>query len=139
MSKTANPFGDLTQILEQFKVPGVDMSALVNAHRKDFESLMAVNQAASEAMQSVARKQAEMLSQSMVAIQAAASNAGTGAGKLGDPMKQAELQRQAFEKALEGLKDLAEMTRQAQADALNKLSKRAAERLDELVKVMRPK
>lgn len=31
------------------------------------------------------------------------------------------------------------MTRQAQADALNKLSKRAAERLDELVKVMKPK
>ena len=38
MAEQTNPFGDLTKMLEQFKVPGVDMSALVESRKKDHEN-----------------------------------------------------------------------------------------------------
>ena len=34
-----NPFADLAKMFEQFKVPGVDMTAIVDARRKDVEAL----------------------------------------------------------------------------------------------------
>jgi len=40
-----NPFRDLTQMLEQFKAPGVDMTAFVAARRKDVDALTAANKA----------------------------------------------------------------------------------------------
>lgn len=139
MSKNPNPFGDLTNILGQFKIPGVDLKAFIESRRKDFEALVAANQAANEAMQSVARQQAELLTQSMRAIQDATSGAVRGAGGLADPVKQAELNRKAFETAFDSLRDLAETTRKSQADALAMLSKRAAERMDEINAVIKPK
>ena len=139
MTKNANPFGDLTKVLEQFNVPGVDMRAFIEARRKDFEALVIANQAANETMQAVARKQSEMLAQSMQAIQAAASNAAPGVGGLVDPVQQAELTRPACDTAVEGLKDLAEMTRKSQADTLAMLSKHAAERMSALKGAVKPK
>ena len=35
MADQTDPFGDLTKMLEQFKVPGVDMPALVESRKKD--------------------------------------------------------------------------------------------------------
>ena len=58
---TDQPFGDLTKMLEQFKVPGVDMSSLVDARRKDIEALVPANKTVYEGMQALAQKQSEML------------------------------------------------------------------------------
>ena len=56
-----NPFRDLTKTLEQFKVPGIDMSAFVAARRQDVDALTAANKAAYEALQDLGRAQTEML------------------------------------------------------------------------------
>ena len=56
MAEQTNPFGDLTKTLEQFKVPGVDMSALVESHKKDIEAIVEANRTAYEAMQAFAEK-----------------------------------------------------------------------------------
>ena len=69
-AEQANPFGDLTKMLEQFKVPGVDMGAIVESRRKDMDALVAANQATLESMQAMAKKQAEILSQAMQGVQA---------------------------------------------------------------------
>ena len=57
----ANPFGDFTKMLEQFKLPGFDVPAIMEARRKDVEALVTANQTAFQGMQSLAQKQAEML------------------------------------------------------------------------------
>jgi phasin family protein len=138
MANKTNPFGDVTKIIEQFKMPGVDMSAIVEARRKDIEALVAANKAAYEGMQALARKQGEMLTQTMQGIQEAAKGAVGGAG-LADPAKQAEVVRKACELALADMKELAEMARTSQADTMAHITQRAAEHMEEIKKLMQPK
>lgn len=51
MPKTEMPFMDVSHLLEQFKVPGVDVSAILEARRKDIEALVTANRQAYEGMQ----------------------------------------------------------------------------------------
>ena len=137
MTNEANPFGDLAKMIEQFKVPGVDMSAIVEARRKDIEALVEANKAAYEGMQALVRKQTEMLTQAMQGIQEAASGATGGLG-LADPAKQAELARNAYTKALADMRDLVEIARKSQVDAMASITKRANEHLQEIRQMMQP-
>ena len=139
MAKDSNPFGDVTKMIEQFKVPGVDMSAIMEARRKDIEALVQANKAAYESMQAMAHKQTEMLTQAMQDIQAAVKEAASTKGGLPDPKKQAELARDAWKKTLADMKDLADMARKSQADAMAGLTQRAAQSIEELKKMMHPK
>lgn len=131
-----NPFADLAKMFEQFKVPGVDMTAIVDARRKDVEALTQVNQAVYESMQAMARKQSDMLAQAMLCAQDAARQAASGAA---DTAKQSELARNAYEKAVADLKELAEIARKSQAEALAVVSKRANQQVEEFRKLMQPK
>lgn len=136
MATENNPFGDVKKMIEQFKMPGVDMSAIVESRRKDIEALVAANAAAFEAMQALGRKQTEMMSQAMKGMQDAAKGATAG---LGDPTKQTEAVRKAFEKTLSDMQELADMARRSQADAMAHLTKRGNEHLQEIKKLMQPK
>jgi phasin family protein len=130
MADLTNPFGDLTKMLEQFKVPGVDMSAIVESRRKDIEAIVEANKTAYDSMQQLARKQTEMLTRAMQDIQAAAT---TG---MSDPGKQTEVARNACLKALDDIKDLAEIARKSQADAMASITQRANEHMDEIKKML---
>jgi phasin family protein len=134
----SNAFGDLTKILEQFKLPGVDTAEIEAARRKDVEALVQANQAAYEGMQALANKQAEMLKQAMQDIQAAVTGAAGGVG-VGDPGKQGELARKAYEKVLGDMKDLAEIARKSQADAMVSITQRGTQNLEEVKKMMKLK
>lgn len=133
MADQTNPFGDLTNMLEQFKVPGVDMSAFVESRKKDIEAIVDANKIAYDSMQSLARKQTEMLKQAMQDIQEAAK-----AG-IGDPSKQADVARNACVKALEDMKDLAEIARKSQADTMASITQRANDHVDEIKKMLQRK
>ena len=134
----SNAFGDLTKMFEQFKLPGVDTAEIEAARRKDVEALVQANQAAYEGMQALAKKQADMLKQAMEDIQAAVKGASGGVG-VGDPGKQAEVARKAYEKVLDDMKDLAEIARTSQANTMAKITQRGAEHLDEVKKMMKLK
>lgn len=133
MAEQMNPFGDLTKMLEQFKVPGVDMSAIVESRRKDIEAIVDANKTAYESMQQLARKQTEMLTRAMQDIQEAAS-----AG-ISDPSKQTEVARNACLKALDDIKELAEIARKSQADAMENITQRANAHMDEIKKMLQQK
>ncbi|MEO7129040.1 MAG: TIGR01841 family phasin [Rhodoferax sp.] len=139
MAKDSNPFGDVTKMIEQFKLPGVDLAAIVEARRKDIEALVDANKAAYESMQALAHKQTEMLTQAMQGIQEAVKEAASRKGVLPDPKKQAELARDAWKKTLVDMKEMAELARKSQADAMAGLTKRAAQSMEEIKKMMHPK
>jgi phasin family protein len=134
----SNAFGDLTKMLEQFKLPGVDTQEIVEARRKDIDALVQANQAAYEGMQALANKQGELLKTAMEDIQSAVKAAAGGVGA-GDPAKQGELARKACEKVLGDMKDLAEIARASQTDAMAKITQRGTEHLDEVKKMMKLK
>jgi phasin family protein len=144
MSKTtptdlANPFGDLTKMFEQFKVPGVDMSAIVESRRKDIEALIATNKATFESMQQLAAKQAEIFSQAMQSVQDGVQTLVKGGAGTPDPSKHAELARKAYEKAVGDMGALADMARKAQSDAMAGITERATQSLQEFKALAKPK
>jgi phasin family protein len=138
MAEQTNPFGDLTKMLEQFKVPGVDMSAIVEARRKDIEAIVEANKTAYDSMQALARKQTEMLSTAMQDIQEAAKGLSGGAG-ITDPKKHAEVARNACVKALADMKDLAEIATKSQTEAMASITQRANEHMAEIRKMLERK
>ncbi len=77
----SNVFGDLTKMLEQFKVPGLDTKEIVEARRKDIDALVKANQAIYEGMQALANKQGELLKAAMEDIQLAVKGAASGGGR----------------------------------------------------------
>jgi phasin family protein len=136
MSNQTLPFGDVSAMMAQFKMPGVDMAAIVEARRKDIEALMAANAATFESMQAVARKQTEILSESMKGMQEAAQSMAGGGMDAG---KQAEVVRQGFEKTLANMRELADMARHAQFDAMTSITQRATQQMQDAKALVKPK
>jgi hypothetical protein len=56
-----NLFGDIVKLLEQYKLPGIDIAAIIEMRRKDIEALMTANRVALEGAQSIGQKQVEIL------------------------------------------------------------------------------
>ena len=131
---STNPFGDITKMMEGFKLPGVDMGAIMEARRKDMEALVEANKAAYESIKAMGAKQAEMFKAAMQSIQESGKNAA-----ITDPAKHAELAKKAYEKALMDMKDLAEMAKQSHAETVAHLTERANEHVAEIKKMMTPK
>ena len=137
-----NPFANFSKMFEQFKMPGVDMTAMMAERRKDIEAVVAVNKSAYEAMQALGKKQTEMMQETMQGLQQAASSAAANAtsGKgFGDAQTQTVMARAGFEKALADMKELAEIARKSQADAMAIMTQRASQQMLEIQKMMNPK
>ena len=133
MAKTNTPtiadsFGDLKSMLEQFKLPGIDVHSIVDSRRKDVEALLAANKSAADAMQELAKKQGEVFATALQGLQSSAQS-------VGDPLKQSELARAAYEKAVAEMGALAKLAQKAQADAMATISQRAQQSVEEVKKV----
>lgn len=134
----SNPFLDMdvSRMMAEFKVPGVDVDAIMATQRKNIEAVTAANQLAIEGMQAVVRRQAEILRQTMEETSSMLTEmmaVGTPEDKMA---KQAELVKVAFEKALANMKELAEMVAKSNTEASNVISKRVSESLEELKSMM---
>ena len=137
-SEQASPLADLTRMLEQFKVPGVDMGAIVESRRKDVEALAAANQAALESMQGLASKQSEILAHAFKGVQDGFQSMVTS-GVAPDHVRNAEIARKAYERAVTDMRELGEMARKAQTDAMAGVSARAQEKVQEMKRLMQPR
>ncbi|MFT3799671.1 MAG: TIGR01841 family phasin [Burkholderiaceae bacterium] len=116
---TQPPFGamfDFSKMLEQFKAPGVDMQALIEARKRDLEALTAANQRAYEGFKALAERQAEMLRESASEFQAAIKELSSLA-PAERATRTAELGKLAMEKALANLRELAESGVKSQTEA----------------------
>jgi phasin family protein len=128
-----NLFRNLTQTLEQFKMPGVDMSSFVAARRKDVEALVVANTVTYEALQALARTQTDMLTQALQGMQDSAkgmlASGEHGAAGAANLEKFSESAQKAWQKMLTDMQSLAEMVHKAQTDAMAGLTARATENL----------
>ena len=52
---------EFTKLFEQFKLPGIDLNAVLESRRKDIDALAAANRTALEGAQSLAQKQIDVL------------------------------------------------------------------------------
>lgn len=127
---------DLAKLGKQFKLPSVDMSTLIEWQRKDFEAYTQAQRQLYEGMAALAQRRAEVL-QEIVSTWQEAAKAGTGDKH---PLAgQADAARQSLQKAMESLKELANMELQTGANAWKPVQERMQENLQNLYKLLQPK
>ena len=131
---TDNPFlnTDVTKLLGDFKVPGVDVEAILSSQRKNIEAVTAANQLAIEGLQAVIRRQAEIVRASLEEAGSYVNQVAAAGTPEEKATKQAELLKVAFEKSLSNVKELAELVAKSNTEAADVLSKRVSESLEEV-------
>jgi phasin family protein len=125
-TKTGNPFldqdfekvFDFKRYTEQFQVPGLDSTALIEAQRKNIEALTQANRVAFEGYQAVVQRQSEIFRQAMDEAAKAMQDVGQVNAPEDRMAKQAEIAKQAFETAVKNTRELAEMSAKSQNEAL---------------------
>ena len=128
---------DFTKVLSEFKLPGVDLDAVLQAQRKNIEALTAANRTAAEGVQAFARRQGEILRQNLAELQAQFSSAVTAGAPEEKLAKQTDLAKAAFEKAIADMKELAELLAKSNTEAAEIVSKRVSASFDELKGVLK--
>ncbi|WP_240048476.1 phasin family protein [Crenalkalicoccus roseus] len=127
------PDMDMMRMLTEFRIPGMpDMDALAAAQRRNLEALSAANRVALEGAQAVARRHMEILQQSMTEMTEAMRALGTQDSPQDRAARQAEMLKAAYEKAVNNIKELADMIQKSNNEALAVLNKRFAEAMDEI-------
>jgi phasin family protein len=139
LSKAFDPSKfDITKLLGDLKLPGIDMEALLNAQRKNIEALTAANRVALEGIQAIARRQAEITAQALTEVSSMAQQLTLSGNPQEMGNKQAEVVKQTFEKAMANMRELAEMFSKANSEAFEVLNKRFTESLEELKALVMP-
>lgn len=123
---------EFSTAMKQFRLPGVNIESVVESQKKNLEALTSANRVAFEGMQAVAKRQAEILQETMNE----ASKAVDSVAKAGSPpemaAKQLEIAKQAFDKAIGNMRELAEMVTKANEAAANTVNGRISATLDEI-------
>lgn len=128
---TPDPLGDIKKAFEQFKLPGVDVQSLIDGRRADIEAVTAANKRAFEGIKSLAERQAEMLRESAKEFQDAIKEL-QGLSASDRAARTAELGREAMQKALTNMKELADTSVKSQTEAWQLVNDRFKENLAEM-------
>jgi phasin family protein len=139
MATPPNPFADFTKMMEQFRLPGVDMSAVIEARRKDIEALTEANKLAYEGIQAMVQKQQEIFARTMQQLQSAAQQYSTAGSPAEAMARHSEFVQQSLHQALANMRELAETAQKAQAEALAVIGKRAEQNVKEAGELLQPK
>ena len=135
MAKTKtseNAFFDVAKAFGDFRVPGIDVDAIVAAQRKNFEALTQVNQFAVEGLRTVAKRQAEIAQQTIEEASALVrdwTQPGAPEERLASTVEAA---KQAFEKGVANVRELTELTTKASGDVFSVIARRVSEGFDEV-------
>ena len=129
----------LKQMAEKYKLPNVDIAALVDWQRKDMEALIEANRQANEGIRALIERRNEILGETFAEWQAAVQNlAGnmTGTDVLS---KQADIAKQGVEKAVANFRELTQLEMQANTNAWKVVQERMQENMANLQKLLQPK
>jgi phasin family protein len=133
---TKNPFPDVAKMIEQLKVPGLDVSGFIDTQRKNIEAITQANQAAYDSMRELAKRQMDILQETAAEWQAAMSEAAKREGT--NAARRADAAEKAFGKAFGNMRELAEMAAKAQTEAWEVVQKRFQENLADLRSLLVP-
>ena len=128
-------FADLGKMVEKFKLPGIDVGAIVESQRKDMEALAEANRQAYEGIKALAQRRNEILQEALVQWQDAMKDA-TGKDAMS---KRAEMAKKGVQQAIANFRELAEMEAQSRGKAWKVLQDRFQENVANLQKLLKPK
>ena len=118
-------FEDLGKLVQNFKLPGVDVDALVEWQRKDMEALAEANRQAYEGMKTLAARRSEILRESLAQWQEALKNAaGQDAAA-----RNADAAKRGVQQAMDNFRELAELEAQARTNSWKVVQDRLQENM----------
>ncbi len=129
----------LGKILSDIKIPGVDLQAILASQQKNLNALAEANRAALAGAQAIAQKQAEHIRQAVTEAAEAAKAATTSPAAKEFATHQVELTKQALDKAVSHLQEVADIAAKAHAQVTETVNKRVAEGLEELRALLKSK
>jgi phasin family protein len=131
--KSMADFGEFGKLFADMKLPALpDMEAFVSASRRNMETLTAANRVALEGAQAVGRRHMEIVQQNMADLTEAVRAMSSVEAPQAKAAKQAELLKQAYERAVGNMKELGDLITQSNAEAVKLLNARFAEAMDEV-------
>ena len=128
--QSGDPFSQFAAMFQQYQLPGVDVSAILEARRKDVEALTEANQAAFGGMQAIQCKQLEILRHALNDFQSIAQQLASSPTK--PPVNPTDAVQKALHAALADMQDIAQKTQRTQTEAYAIVSKRMEEAVQEL-------
>ena len=116
-AKTAT--SKMREIFEQFKVPGFNFEAFIEARQADIDAMSKATSSAFSGAQSITEKQADLLKSALGeinnAVKARTSNEGDGG--LRDMVKrESDIVQSTLSRTLEGMKEMAEAAQKSQTE-----------------------
>jgi phasin family protein len=125
--------GDFTKLFSEMKLPAMpDMEAFIAANRRNIETFTAANRVAMEGAQAIARRNMEIMQQSMAELTDGMKALATAEGPQAKAAKQAEMLKQAYERAVANMQELRDLIQHSNAEALALINQRFVEAMDEV-------
>ena len=126
-------FDEFSRMFSGMKLPAVaDSDALMAAYKRNMEALTQANRVAMEGAQAVARRHMEIVQQTMGEMGETMRALTSTTGAQDRAATQSELLRRAYERAVGHTRDMAELIRNSNAEALGLLNKRVVEAMEEI-------
>lgn len=126
-------YPDFTKLFAEMKMPALpDMDAFLAASRRNMEAFTAANKVAVEGAQAIARRHMEIMQQSMTELTEAMKALATMEGPQEKAARQAEMLKQAYQRAVAHMNEMRDLIQHSNAEALALLNKRFAEAMDEV-------
>jgi phasin family protein len=134
MTTSSNPFPkpDFTKMMEKLKEQGVDIDQIATMYRKNVEAIASASHTAVEGVQSVAKRQAEMLRQSIEEYAKLLRDLSVPTTAKEAVAKQAEIAKHTLETTVARMREISEMIAKSSNEALDVINRRGSEMLDEI-------
>lgn len=135
-----NPLKNLkamTDRLQELNLTG-GASKLLESGQKDLQALVQANEKSYQGLQTVVQRQTEMIKNAIAEWQTAAKEM-PGKDPKANLAKLDELGRQSFQRAIDDIKELANLAAKSQADAFELVRQRIQANMDEVTKMLKRK
>ena len=132
-----NPLKGMADRLQSLNLTG-GAGKLLESGRKDLAALMEANEKSYQGLQTVVRRQTEMIKSAISEWQTAAKEM-PGKDPKENLAKLDELGRQSFQRAIDDIKELANLAAKSQADAFDVVCQRIQANVDEVTKMLQRK
>ena len=134
MAKQENPFLniDFQKMMMDFKMPGIDADALMNAQQKNIEAISNANQLAAEGFQAIGKRQTELFQQAVEESRKALGELMSQGAPEDRIAKQAETVKTTIERTVTNLREISEILAKSNLEAFDVINKRITESLEEV-------
>jgi len=128
----ASPQDDFMKMFSEFKMPAIpDMSAFAEAQKRNIEALTTANKLAMEGAQAVARRNMEIMQQTMGEMTEAMAAMSSQEPAAAKAAKQAEMMKSGYEKAVSNMREISELIQKSNGEALSVLNTRFTAAMEE--------